>query len=80
VCSNGREASGRAGVQGPLTDGDLARLAKNRDAEGLSHELMDVSCCGSVFHEMLVAGRYAFIVPGSAVGLPVAAAVVNVQG
>jgi len=74
-----RSTSG-PGVTGPLTDTDLARLAQNRDAEGLSHELMDVSCCGNVFHETLPAGKYAFIDPGTAGGPPVAIAVLEVTG
>jgi hypothetical protein len=67
------------GATGPLTDADLARPAQNRDAEGFSHELMSVSCCGNVFHETLVPGKYAFIVPAAAGRPPAAIAVVNVQ-
>jgi hypothetical protein len=67
---------------GALTDADLTRLAQNVDAEGLSSEVMDVSCCGNVRHETLVAGKYAFVVlnPRGQAGLPPAAlAVVDVQ-
>ena len=37
------------GTGGALSDADLARLARNADAEGLSSEAMDVSCCGNVY-------------------------------
>jgi len=74
----------RSATGGALTDADLSRLAQNVDAEGLASEVMDVSCCGNVFHETLAAGKYAFIVLDprrGQPGLPPAAmTVVNVQG
>jgi hypothetical protein len=53
--------SASAGVSGPLSDADLARLAQNADAGGISSESLSVSCCGTVYRETLAAGKYAFL-------------------
>jgi hypothetical protein len=50
-----------AGGSGPLSDADLARVAKNADAEGIASEALQVSCCGKVFKEALAAGKYAIV-------------------
>jgi hypothetical protein len=67
---------------GPLSSADLARLAQNADAEGLGTETLDISCCGNVYKETLVPGKYALVVddaqrqPGSR---PLSIAVLDVQ-
>src|SRR6478735_4783076 len=53
-----RSASGAGGT---LSDADLARLARNRDAEGLSSEIMDVSCCGNIYKKTLGPGTFAIV-------------------
>jgi hypothetical protein len=50
------------GAGGALSDDELARLAQNVDAEGLTSETLDVSCCGNVYKKTLASGRYAFVV------------------
>jgi len=71
------------GVGGALSDADLARLAQNEDSEGLTSEVMDVSCCGNVYKKTLAPGKYAFVVHDPRVtqpGLPpVSVAVLEVQ-
>jgi hypothetical protein len=50
-----------AGVSSGMTDADLARVAKNADAEGIASEALQVSCCGKVFKEALAPGKYAIV-------------------
>jgi hypothetical protein len=63
---------GGSGARQPLTVDDLARLAQNADAEGLTFESMSLSCCGNVFKVSLPAGRYGLILldPTASVGQP----------
>jgi hypothetical protein len=58
-----------AGSPGPMSDQDLARLARG-DTEGTSIEDISVGCCGNVFKMVLPAGKYAFIIsdPGGKSG------------
>ena len=51
-----------ANAGGALSDAELTSLAQNVDAEGLTSEVLDVSCCGNVYKRTLAAGRYAFVV------------------
>jgi len=55
---------------GSLTTADLARLAQNVDAAGLSSETMDVSCCGNVYKKTLAPGTYALVVEDLRPGRP----------
>jgi hypothetical protein len=72
-----------AGAGGALTAADLARLAQNEDAAGLSSEIMDISCCGNVYKKTLEAGTYALVVENPQVGQPglrpVSIAVIDVR-
>ena len=58
-----------AGSPGPMSDQDLARLARG-DTEGTLIENISVGCCGNVFKMVLPAGKYAFIIsdPGGKSG------------
>ena len=58
-----------AGSPGPMSDLDLARLARG-DTEGTLIEDISVGCCGNVFKLVLAPGKYAFIVsdPGGKSG------------
>ena len=62
----------QAGVSGALTDDDLARVARNADAEGIGTEILTVSCCGNVYKETLASGKYAILLLDAApsVGSP----------
>jgi hypothetical protein len=55
---------------GSLSTDDLARLAQNVDAAGLSSETMDVSCCGNVYKKTLAPGTYALVVEDPRLGRP----------
>ena len=57
------------GSPGPMTDQDLARLARG-DTQGTLIEAISVGCCGNVFRMVLPAGKYAFIIsdPGGKSG------------
>jgi hypothetical protein len=59
-----------AGAGGALTAADLARLARNGDAEGLSSEIMDVSCCGNVYKKTLEPGTFAIVEEAASGGPP----------
>jgi hypothetical protein len=60
----------RSGTGDSLTTADLARLAQNVDAAGLSSETMDVSCCGNVYKKTLAPGTYVLVVEDPRTGQP----------